>query len=97
MPSGSFRNLSWQAGQRSKRNPLCEGAVSSSDESDSSRWRICGDGFHVVVVEVFLRDLGRVEAGERLDLDHVAGVAGCGQIFTAEITREVDHQRLIPQ
>ena len=42
-------------------------------------------------------DLGGVEAGVGLDLDHIAGVAGRGQILAAEITREVDHQRLIPQ
>ena len=50
-----------------------------------------------IVVEVVLRDLGRVEAGVGLDLDHVTGVAGRGQILAAEITREVDHQRFIPQ
>src|SRR4051794_30683648 len=52
---------------------------------------------HVVIVEVVLRDLVGVEAGISFDFDHIAGVAARGQILTAEITREVDHQRLIPQ
>ena len=54
------------------------------------------DGFHVVRIEVVFRDLVGVEAGVGLDLDHVARVARCGQILAAEITREMDHQRLIP-
>jgi len=37
LPSGSFRNLPWHAGQRSKRNPLCCGVVKTSEDSDSSR------------------------------------------------------------
>jgi hypothetical protein len=55
------------------------------------------DLLHVIVVEVVLRDLGRVETGVGLDLDHITGVTARSQILAAEITREVDHQRLIPQ
>lgn len=56
-----------------------------------------GDRFHVVLLEIVLRELGRIEAGEGFDLDDESRVAGNSQVFPAEITREVDHQRLIPQ
>ena len=39
LPSGSLRNLPWQAGQRSKRKPLRSWASRSSGASPSSRWR----------------------------------------------------------
>jgi len=56
-----------------------------------------GDRFHVILVEVVLRDLGRIKTGVSLDLDHIAGIAGGGQILAAQITREVDHQRVVLQ
>lgn len=55
------------------------------------------DLLHVIVVEIILGDFGRVETRVGLDLDHVTGVTARSQILAAEITRKVDHQRLIPQ
>ena len=55
------------------------------------------DRLHGVGIKVVFPDLGWVESGIGLDLDHVTPIPGRGQILSAEITREVDHQRLIPQ
>jgi hypothetical protein len=55
------------------------------------------DFLHVIVVEIILGDFGRVETRVGLDLDYVTGVTARSQILAAEITRKVDHQRLIPQ
>src|SRR5579864_3873008 len=55
------------------------------------------DCLHVIVIEVAVRDLGRVKPRIRFYFHDVAGIAGFGQILSAQITREVDHQRLILQ
>src|SRR5262249_54267570 len=52
------------------------------------------DSFHLVVVEVVLGNLGRIEAGTHFDPDDVARLARRRQILATQITRKVDHQRL---
>jgi hypothetical protein len=54
-------------------------------------------GLHVILVQIIVRDLVRIEARIRCNFYNVAGIAGNGQILSAQITREVDHQRLILQ
>ena len=56
-----------------------------------------GNRFHRIIVEIVLLDFRRVEAGIGFNLDHVTAFAGTGQFLAAEIAREVDHQRYIPQ
>ncbi len=55
------------------------------------------DCLHRIIVQVVLLDLRWVKAGISLNLDHVSAFAGTGQFLAAEIAREVDHQRYIPQ
>src|SRR5271165_2106665 len=55
------------------------------------------DCFHWIIIDVIFLDLGRVKTGISFNLDHEATISGRGQVLAAEITREVDHQRFIPQ
>jgi hypothetical protein len=64
-----------------------EGLVSLKDLSDR---------LHRIIVQIVLLDFRRVEARIGFDLDHVPAVAGSAQVLSAEIAREVDHQRFIP-
>jgi hypothetical protein len=55
------------------------------------------DRFHRIIFKIIFLDFRRVKTGISLNFDHVSAISGGGQILAAEITREVDHQRFVPQ
>ena len=55
------------------------------------------DSFHRIVRQIIFPDFRRVKTGISFYLDHEPTITAGGQVLAAEIAREVDHQRFIPQ
>ena len=55
------------------------------------------DCFHRIILEIIFLDFGRVKTGISFNLHHEPTICARGQVLAAEIAREVDHQRFIPQ
>ena len=96
-PSGSFTNLTMACRAEVESKPFVQGAAELLGGQCLVALEDLGDGFHRIIVKIIFLDLGRVETGIGFNLDHVPAIAGRGQVLAAEITREVDHQRFIPQ
>ena len=88
-------NFLWHSGQRSKRKFLYGGSTALGiDESVFLVAQELADRFHVIVVEVGLGDLRGIVSGEHFHLHHEAAVVADGEFFTADITANMQHERL---